>query len=130
MAPVICMTATQMLVFFAIFGLLGSNSVLFVAICIFIGSLVCFCILGHQSKMSFGRRDIWVVARWTCLWVWFGSILGYSFYFRAYPHEFSFSASQLWFIAPLISLAPALMSIILTMCAGDTALFILGKEDS
>jgi len=129
MIPVIVMTLTQVVVFFVIVGILHSSSIIFLAFSIFVGSLACFCVLGRKKSDWPCRQDVWSVARWTCMWIWIGSIVGYSLYFFSYPQSFSFSSGQLWFIAPLISFAPALMSIILTMCAGDTALFILQEDE-
>lgn len=129
MIPVICMTLTQFIIFAVIVGVFQSRSIILVATGIFVGSLGCFCLLGRQRSQWLCRQDVWSVSRWTSVWVWGGSIAGYSVYFFSYPESFSFSSHQLWFIAPLISLAPAIISIVLTMCAGDTALFILDKEE-
>ena len=130
MIPVICMTLTQFIVFAMIVGVLQSSSIIFVAAGIFAGSLLCFCLLGRKFPHWPRRQDVWSVARWTGMWVWMGAIIGYSIYFFSHPESFSFSSHQLWFIAPLISLAPTIISVVLTMCAGDTALFILDKESS
>ena len=129
MIPVICMTLTQLIVFAVIVGVLQSSSIIFVSVGIFVGSLLCFCLLGRSTSHWPRRQDVWSVARWTCIWIWTASVIGYGFYFFSFPDAFSFSAQQLWFIAPMISLAPAIISLILTMCAGDSALFILGRED-
>ena len=129
MTSVLYMTATQIIVFWIMFALLQSSSIILLALCLFVGSFGCFCLLGRQLRKPLCRQDVWSIARWTCVWVWLGSITGYSVYFFSNPQSFSFTARQLWFVAPLISFAPALMSIILTMCAGDTALFILEKEE-
>ncbi|MAA78002.1 MAG: hypothetical protein CL916_01985 [Deltaproteobacteria bacterium] len=129
MVPVTYMTVTQVVVFLVVIVFLQSSSIIFLASCLFISSVTCFCLMGYRSETWFCRQDVWFVARWTCVWVWLGSVIGYSLYFFANQKSFSFSIEQLWFIAPLISFAPALMSVILTMCAGDTALFILEKEE-
>ena len=124
------MTLTQLIVFAVIVGAFQSSSIIFVATGIFVGSLGCFCLLGRQRSTWPRRQDIWSVSRWTSVCVWIGSIIGYSVYFFSHPESFSFSPYQLWFLAPLISLAPEIISVVLTMCAGDTAMFILGTEES
>jgi len=128
MVPVLYMTLTQIVVFSVVIGVLQSSSIILLAACIFIGSLVCFCLMGRSGKVPC-RQDVWFISRWTCAGVWLGSVIGYSLSFFLSPQSFSFSVNQLWFIAPLISFAPALMSVTLTMCAGDTALFIFEKEE-
>ena len=129
MIPVIYMTLVQIVIFGVVVGIVRSSSIIFLSGCIFIGSLTCFMFLGRFSGEFPSRKTVWFTARWTCVMIWFGSLVGYSLYYFTFPQSFSFSKGQLFFIAPLISFAPALMSIILTMCAGDTALFIHQKDE-
>ena len=129
MGPVLYMILTQIAVFSVVIGVLQSSSIILLAACLFIGSLACFCWMGRRSGKVPCRQDVWFISRWTCVGVWLGSVIGYSLSFFLSPQSFSFSINQLWFVAPLISFAPALMSVILTMCAGDTALFIFEKEE-
>ena len=129
MYPLFCMMLTQLTIFGVVLGILKSSSILLLSICIFSGALSCFCIMGSQTSNWPRRTDVWFVSRWTFALIWFVSLIGYIVYFFAYPDSFSFSSSQLWFIAPCISFAPAFLSVVLTMCAGDTALLILEKEE-
>lgn len=128
--PLLCMMLTQFVIFGIVLGVLHSSSIVLLSVSIFVGAFVCFCVLGGRLHNWPRRKDVWFVSRWMFVFSWFASLIAYCSYFFIYPQSFSFSSSQLWFIAPCISFAPAIVSVILTMCAGDAALMMLGHEES
>ena len=130
MFPLLCMASSHVIVYLLVLGLLKSSSILLLSIALFVGSLGCFGFLSRSRSQWPVRNDIWFVARWMFVFIWFFSLIGYSLFFFAYPQNFAFPSSKLWFVAPIISVAPAIMSTVLTMCAGDTMIFILKEEDS
>jgi hypothetical protein len=123
------MTIAQIAVVCSIVYLFDSMNVIAHAVGIFIVSIFCFCILGKDEKYWPLRQDIWAMARSLFVVMWFAGVVGYCGWYFSSPHLFDFSSTRLCIIAPLVSLAPAFLSLILTLCAGDTALLILGREE-
>ena len=74
------------------------------------------------------RADVLRLAAQTFGIMWVVSTCAYCVWFFQYPEKFAFSAPKLMVIAPCVSLAPALMGLFLTLCAGDTVLFILDRD--
>ena len=60
--------------------------------------------------------------------MWLFSLFAYVGCFLWNPSAFDFSISMLPLLAPIVSLAPALATVILTLCAGDTSLLMLGRS--
>ena len=123
------MSLCQIFVISCVILFFESMSLLAHATGIFVVSVACFCFLGRDSDSWPHRTDIWALSRKIFGVMWLVSGVGYCVWFLHSPHLFDFSFSRLFVIAPLVALAPAFLSLILTLCAGDTALLILGREE-
>ena len=96
---------------------------------IFFGAVCGFCFLGSRRERWPQRRDIQRITLGSAGLMWLSGSLGYMILFFFQPGEFQFSGLMILYIGPLVGLAPALATLILCMCAGDTAATILGSYD-
>ena len=85
--------------------------------------------LGKKKNVILTREHILRLSKWIFFVMWVMGLCGYCCWYASNPQIFGFSTSKLILIAPTIAFAPACMSAVLTLCAGDTVLPILQKND-
>ena len=124
------MTISQFFSILLISWFFGSFGIVSTAITLFVSAVICFCILGHRTKDWPLRQDVWKMSRQVFGSMWLLGTISYVACFFIFPESFALTQDQLWLIAPFIGLGCGLLSLILTLCAGDTALLILGREES
>ena len=95
---------------------------------LFVASVAVF-FFGSEEGWPLRKDVLWLSPRLS-LMMWLLSTGVYVGFFFGYPQQFSFPVSKLFFLAPSVALGPALLTLITTLCAGDTALLLLGREDT
>ncbi len=96
---------------------------------IFFGSICGFCVLGSRRERWPQRKDIQKITLKSSGLMWLTGTAAYVLLFFLQPDSFAFSGATIFYIGPLVGLAPAMATLILCMCAGDTAATILGSYD-
>ena|GEM_PF-3906792 len=126
--PSLCMILSQVGAIFLVSWILGSVGIISTTISMFVSAVLCFCGLGYSRTDWPVRTDILRLSRNMFVSMWVLGVLMYTICFFIFPEAFDFETEKLWLIAPFVGLAPGFISLIMTLCAGDTALLILGRE--
>lgn len=130
MPPIFWLSVCQISTMGALLFFGGQLNIVFVAVVFFLVTLGVLLLFGKKNPLWPYRKDVLRLSWQTFGIMWVVATLAYCIWFFQFPQKFAFSASKLVVIAPSVSLAPAFMGLFLTLCAGDTVLFLLGRDSS
>ena len=98
------------------------------ALALFVGGYFGFRRLSTVNGMLLDHRLIRRAGVISAVGMWLLSIGLYSWIVVQNPEEVGYSLGMLWFFAPIVSLAPAVGGLVMTLCSGEMAAMLC--EDS
>ena len=109
----------------------GRIGLLFPALSIFLSAFCFFMVLAKISRIhvELSRAAVLRIGVGAGGSVWLIAAILYGLAYMQWTEYFDFSLKTLFLIAPIIAMAPGVAVLILTFCAGDTALMLFGSPE-